>query len=70
MFGPCLLRGLVDLILATTRNLPAAVAALGLDGPGTSTGMVTYTSLLQAEVPSHHRGRVFAGYDMIWQPGG
>jgi len=69
VFGPYLLRGLTDLILAATRSLPVAMAALGLYGVGTSTGMVTYNSLLQAEVPSNKRGRVFAGYDMIWQTG-
>ncbi len=69
MFGPYLLRGLVDLILALTRNLPVAMAALGICGVGTSAGMVTYNSLLQAEVPDPNRGRVFAGYDMIWQTG-
>ncbi len=69
VFGPYLLRGAVDLILATTRDLPVAMAALGLYGVGTSTGMVTYTSLLQAEVPPQTRGRVFAGFDMIWQTG-
>jgi MFS family permease len=69
VFGPYLLRGVVDLVLATTRNLPTAMAALALYGVGTSTGMVTYNSLLQAEVPDHHRGRVFAGLDMIWQTG-
>ena len=60
MFGPYLLRGFVDLVLATTRNVPAAAAALTLYGAGTSTGMVTHSSLLQAEVPAEHRGRVFA----------
>lgn len=69
MFGPYLLRGLVDLVLAITRNLPTAMAALGLYGVGTSTGMVTYNSLLQAVVPDRNRGRVFAGFDMIWQTG-
>jgi len=69
VFGPYLLRGLVDLILAATRSLPAAMAALGLYGVGTSTGMVTYNSLLQAEIPDRNRGRVFAGFDMIWQAG-
>jgi MFS family permease len=69
VFGPYLLRGLVDLILAATRSLPVALAVLGLYGVGTSAGMVTYNSLLQAEVPSDKRGRVFAGYDMIWQTG-
>jgi MFS family permease len=69
VFGPYLLRGAVDLVLATTRSLPIAMAALGLYGVGTSTGMVTYNSLLQAEVPAASRGRVFAGFDMIWQAG-
>jgi MFS family permease len=69
VFGPYLLRGAVDLILAATRNLPAAIGALALYGVGTSTGMVTYTSLLQAKTAPHTRGRVFAGFDMIWQTG-
>jgi len=69
VFGPYLLRGFVDLVLATTRNVPAAAAALTLYGAGTSTGMVTHSSLLQAEVPAEHRGRVFASFDMIWQTG-
>jgi MFS family permease len=69
VFGPYLLRGAVDVILATTRSLPVAAGALAFYGVGTSTGMVTYNSLLQAEIPSHNRGRVFAGFDMIWQAG-
>ncbi len=69
VFGPYLLRGAVDLILALTRSLPAAMGALVLYGAGTSTGMVTYNSLLQAEGPAGTRGRVFAGFDMIWQTG-
>ncbi len=67
MFGPLLLRGAVDLILASTRSLPAAIGALALYGVGTSAGMVTYTSLLQAQTAPETRGRVFAGFDMIWQ---
>lgn len=69
MFGPLLLRGAVDLILASTRSLPAALGALALYRVGTSTGMVTYTSLLQAQTAPETRGRVFAGFDMIWQTG-
>ncbi len=69
IFGPYLLRGLVDLTLATTRNLPTAMTALALYGVGTSTGMVTYNSLLQAEIAEHNRGRVFAGFDLLWQTG-
>lgn len=69
VFGPYLLRGLVDLVLSATRSLPIAISALVLYGVGTSTGMVTYNSLLQAEVADQSRGRVFAGFDMLWQTG-
>jgi MFS family permease len=69
VFGPLLLRGLVDLTLAWTRSLAVAFGALAAYGVGTSTGMVTYNSLLQAEVPAQGRGRVFAAFDMTWQAG-
>jgi MFS family permease len=68
VFGP-LLRGLVDLVLASTRSLAIAMGALAVYGVGTSTGMVTYNSLLQAEVAPEARGRVFAGFDLLWQAG-
>jgi MFS family permease len=69
VFGPLVLRGLVDLVLATTRSLGVAMGALAVYGVGTSTGMVTYNSLLQAEVAPDVRGRVFAGFDLLWQAG-
>jgi len=69
VFGPLLLRGLVDLVLASTRSLAVAMGALAVYGVGTSTGMVTYNSLLQAEVTPEARGRVFAGFDLLWQAG-
>jgi predicted MFS family arabinose efflux permease len=69
VFGPLLLRGLVDLVLATTRSLAVAMGALAAYGVGTSTGMVGYNSLLQAEVAPQARGRVFAGFDLLWQAG-
>lgn len=69
VFGPFLLRGGVDLALAATRSLPVAMGALGLYGIGTSTGMVTFNSLLQAETTTQTRGRVFASFDAIWQLG-
>jgi MFS family permease len=69
IFGPYLLRGVVDLVLAATRNLAVAMTALAFYGVGTSAGMVTYNSLLQAQVIDHRRGRVFAGFDMVWQTG-
>ncbi len=36
-------------------------------GVGTSTGNVTYSSVLQTTVPDRLRGRVFAFYDVVWQ---
>jgi predicted MFS family arabinose efflux permease len=69
VFGPLLLRGLVDLVLASTRSLAIAMGALATYGVGTSTGMVTYNSLLQAEAAPQARERVFAGFDPLWQAG-
>jgi MFS family permease len=69
VFGPFLLRGVVDLVLAWATQLRVAAAALVAYGIGTSTGAVTFNSLLQAEVPAHQRGRVFAGFDGLWQLG-
>ncbi len=69
VFGPYLLRAAVDLMLATVRVPAVALAALVGYGLGTSTGAVTFTSLLQAETPPAARGRVFASFDLIWQLG-
>jgi MFS family permease len=69
VFGPFALRGVVDLVLATISAVPLAVAALVAYGVGTSTGAVTFNSMLQAESPEHARGRVFASMDVIWQAG-
>jgi hypothetical protein len=41
VFGP-LLRGVVDLVLASTRSLAVAMGALAVYGVGTSTGAVYY----------------------------
>lgn len=69
VFGPFLLRGIVDLVLASVRAFPVAVGALAVYGLGTSSGTVTFNSLLQAETTPHTRGRVFASFDAIWQLG-
>jgi MFS family permease len=45
------------------------MAALACYGVRTSTGMVMYNSLVQAHVAADIRGRVFAGFDMLWQSG-
>lgn len=69
VFAPFGLRGVVDLVLATTTNVPVAAASLVVYGLGTSTGAVTFNSMLQAETPEHVRGRVFATMDVLWQTG-
>ena len=69
VFVPFALRGGVDLVLASFSALPAALAALAAYGVGTSTGTVTFNSLIQAETPPHTRGRVFAAMDLLWQTG-
>jgi predicted MFS family arabinose efflux permease len=69
LFGPYLLRGIVDLVLAAFSNFAVALGALAVYGIGTSTGNVTYNSALQATTPQQLRGRVFAFYDVVWQTG-
>ncbi len=67
LFGPYLLRGAVDLVLATFSSFGVALGALAVYGLGTSTGHVTYQTVLQTTVPDRLRGRVFAAYDVVWQ---
>jgi len=69
VFGPYGVRGVVDLTLASVGSVPLAAGALALYGVGTSTGAVTFNSMLQAETPEHVRGRVFASMDVLWQGG-
>lgn len=67
IFGAFGLRGLVDVVLATITSLPAAVAPLLAYGLATSTGNVTFSSLVQSHVPAQIRGRIFSAFDLIWQ---
>lgn len=67
LYGPYLLRGAVDLVLAASSRFAVAAGALAVYGVGTSTGTVTYNSVLQTTVPDRLRGRVFAFYDVVWQ---
>lgn len=69
VFGPFAVRGGVDLVLASVATLPPAAAALAVYGLGTSTGAVTFNSMLQATVPDAVRGRVMATFDITWQTG-
>ena len=69
VFGPYAVRGVVDLVLAAVTALPLAAAALVVYGLSTSTGNVTFSSLVQSRVPDELRGRAFAGFDVLWQAG-
>ncbi|BBG05848.1 putative MFS family arabinose efflux permease [Pseudonocardia autotrophica] len=69
VFGPYVVRGVVDVVLATFATLPVALVALAVYGLGTSSGAVTFNSLLQAHTPEHLRGRIFASFDVFWQLG-
>ena len=69
VFGPYALRGGVDLVLATFTAFPLALGTLVIYGLGTSTGAVTFTSLLQTYTAGAVRGRVLAAFDLLWQLG-
>jgi MFS family permease len=69
VFGPYAVRGLVDLVLVAVTSVPLAAAALVVYGLSTSTGSVTFSSLVQSRVPQQLRGRAFAGFDVLWQTG-
>lgn len=66
VFGAFGLRGVVDVVVATLTALPATLAALVFYGLGTSTGNVTFASVIQSHVSADLRGRVFAAFDLIW----
>lgn len=69
VFGPYAVRGVVDLVLAVVTTVPVAAGALLVYGLSTSTGNVTFSSLVQSRVPEELRGRAFAGFDVLWQTG-
>ena len=69
VLGPFVLRAAVDAVLASITGLITAMATLLAYGVGTSTGAVTFNSLLQAETADRIRGRVFAAFDSLWQSG-
>lgn len=66
LFGPYVMRGGVDLVLAATTSPVLASGSLVAYGVSTSTGMIAYQSTLQTEVPDRIRGRVFALFDVLW----
>ncbi|MBW3638596.1 MAG: MFS transporter [Actinobacteria bacterium] len=69
VFGPYAVRGVVDLVLSVVTSIPLAALVLIFYGLSTSTGNVTFSSLIQSRVPEDLRGRAFAGFDLLWQSG-
>jgi len=69
VFGPYAIRSAVDLTLAVVTTVPLAAGALLFYGLSTSTGNVTFSSLVQSRVLEDLRGRAFAGFDALWQTG-
>jgi MFS family permease len=66
LFVPYVIRGVVDMLLATFTSLPVALFFLFIYGLNTSTGVVVFNATLQDAVPDRVRGRVFTLLDITW----
>jgi MFS family permease len=66
LFGPYVVRGVGDVLLAVFTPLPVALFILFVYGLNTSTGMVVFNSTVQGAVPDAVRGRVFTTLDVTW----
>jgi len=69
MFWPYVWRGIGDILLGILTPLPIALVILVAYGIGTSTGAVTYGTVVQRRIPDAVRGRVFATLDVVWATG-
>ena len=66
LFGPYVIRGIGDVLLATFTPLPVALLILFVYGLNTSAGVVVFNSVVQGAVPDAVRGRVFTLLDVTW----
>ena len=66
LFGPYIIRGIGDVLLAVTTAIPVAWFLLFIYGLNTSSGMVVYQTWVQRQVPDAVRGRVFTWLDVVW----
>ena len=66
LFGPYIVRGVGDMLLALTTVVPFAWLLLFIYGLNTSSGMVVYQTWVQRQVPDAVRGRVFTWLDVVW----
>ncbi len=67
--GAYVIRGAGDVGLGLLSQGAAGGLLLALYGMNTSSGMVSFQTLVQREVPSALRGRAFALLDVVWQSG-
>ena len=66
LFGPYIIRGIGDVLIAATTAVPIAWFLLFVYGLNTSSGMVVYQTWVQRHVPDVIRGRVFTWLDVVW----
>lgn len=66
LFGPYVIRGIGDVLLAVATAPPLAWLLLFIYGLNTSSGMVVYQTWVQRQVPDAMRGRVFTWLDVVW----
>ncbi len=66
LFGPYIIRGIGDALLAVATAAPVAWLLLFIYGLNTSSGMVVYQTWVQRQVPDAVRGRVFTWLDVVW----
>jgi len=66
LFGPYIVRGIGDVLIAITTFVPFAWFLLFIYGLNTSSGMVVYQTWVQRQVPDAVRGRVFTWLDVVW----
>jgi MFS family permease len=66
LFGPYIIRGIGDVLMAVATAVPIAWLLLFIYGLNTSSGMVTYQTWIQRRVPDTMRGRVFTWLDVVW----
>jgi MFS family permease len=66
LFGPYIIRGIGDVLLAVATAPPVAWLLLFVYGLNTSSGMVVYQTWVQRRVPDAVRGRVFTWLDVVW----
>jgi len=66
LFGPYVVRGVGDVLIAVFTPLPVALAILFVYGLNSSMGMVVFNATLQDTIPDAVRGRVFTLLDVTW----